>query len=79
MSGLKAPAADPPPWPRLAVPQLILLSASCVPAALDPDRYRRVAWMFFLPPCLLLAALDAGASAPVGSVGSSAPRVESAR
>ena len=42
-SGL--PAASPLLWPRFAALLLILLSAFYVPAAVDPDRYRVVAWM----------------------------------
>ena len=42
-SGL--PAASPLVWPRFSALLLILLSACYVPAAIDPDRYRVVAWM----------------------------------
>ena len=42
-SGL--PAASPLVWPRFSGLLLILLSAFYVPAAVDPDRYRVVAWM----------------------------------
>ncbi len=42
-SGL--PAASPLLWPRFSALLLILLSAFYVPAAVDPDRYRVVAWM----------------------------------
>jgi hypothetical protein len=51
--------ADPLVWPRFAALLLILLSAFYVPAAVDPTRYRAVAWLavlarfagavFFLP------------------------------
>ena len=39
------PAATPLLWPRFAALLLILLSAFYVPAALDPNRYRPVAWL----------------------------------
>jgi len=42
-SGL--PAATPLLWPRFAALLLILLSAFYVPAVIDPDRYRLVAWL----------------------------------
>jgi hypothetical protein len=43
VSGL--PMATPVMWPRFAALLLILLSIFYAPAALDPDRYRVVAWM----------------------------------
>jgi hypothetical protein len=39
------PIASPLLWPRFSALLLILLSAFYVPAALDPDRYRVVAWL----------------------------------
>jgi hypothetical protein len=39
------PPAEPVLWPRFAALLLILLSAFYVPAALDPVRYRVVAWL----------------------------------
>jgi hypothetical protein len=39
------PAATPLMWPRFAAWLLILLSAFYVPAALDPVRFRAVAWL----------------------------------
>jgi hypothetical protein len=39
------PAATPLLWPRFAAWLLILLSAFYVPAAVDPTRYRTVAWL----------------------------------
>ena len=39
------PAATPLLWPRFAALLLILLSAFYVPAAIDPVRYRLVAWL----------------------------------
>jgi hypothetical protein len=39
------PPATPLMWPRFAAWLLILLSAFYVPAALDPTRYRTVAWL----------------------------------
>jgi len=39
------PAAAPLLWPRLAAWLLILLSAFYIPAAVDPTRYRTVAWL----------------------------------
>jgi hypothetical protein len=39
------PMASPLVWPRFAALLLVLLSAFYVPAALDPDRYRLVAWL----------------------------------
>ena len=39
------PMASPLVWPRFSALLLILLSAFYAPAALDPDRYRVVAWM----------------------------------
>lgn len=41
----RLPAAEPILWPQFAALLLILLSAAYVPAALDPDRYRLVAWI----------------------------------
>ena len=38
------PAAAPAIWPRLAALQLIVLSAFYLPAAIDIDRYRPIAW-----------------------------------
>lgn len=43
LSGL--PAADPLLWPRFAALLLVLLSVFYVPAAVDPARYRAVAWL----------------------------------
>lgn len=43
LAGLAAPA--PEIWPRLAAVQAIVLAALYVPAALDIDRYRVVAWL----------------------------------
>jgi hypothetical protein len=39
------PAASPLLWPRFSALLLVLLSAFYVPPALDPDRYRLVAWL----------------------------------
>jgi hypothetical protein len=39
------PAASPLLWPRFAALLLILLSAFYMPAGLDPNRYRLVAWL----------------------------------
>lgn len=39
------PIAEPLLWPRFAALLLILLSAFYMPAAVDPHRYRVVAWM----------------------------------
>jgi hypothetical protein len=46
MSGL--PPATPLLWPRFAGLLLILLSVFYMPAALDPNRYRVVAWLAVL-------------------------------
>ncbi len=42
------PPASPVVWPRFAALLLILLSVFYVPAGLDPNRYRIVAWMAVL-------------------------------
>jgi len=42
------PIADPLLWTQFAALLLILLSAFYVPAALDPPRYRLVAWLSVL-------------------------------
>lgn len=39
------PIAEPLLWPRFAALLLILLSVFYMPAAVDPHRYRVVAWM----------------------------------
>ena len=39
------PLATPIMWPRFAALLLILLSVFYMPAAVDPDRYRAIAWM----------------------------------
>jgi hypothetical protein len=39
------PAATPLMWPRFAAWLLMLLSAFYVPAALDPTRFRTIAWL----------------------------------
>lgn len=39
------PAATPLMWPRFAAWLLLLLSAFYVPAAVDPTRYRTIAWL----------------------------------
>lgn len=39
------PAATPELWPRFAGLLLILLSVFYMPAAINPDRYRTVAWL----------------------------------
>ena len=39
------PAASPLLWPRFAALLLILLSTFYMPAAIDPNRYRLVAWL----------------------------------
>jgi hypothetical protein len=39
------PPATPLLWPRFAALLLILLSAFYVPAAVDPARYRAIAWL----------------------------------
>jgi hypothetical protein len=39
------PAAIPLLWPRFAAWLLILLSAFYIPAAVDPTRFRAVAWL----------------------------------
>jgi hypothetical protein len=42
------PRAAPIMWTRFAALLLILLSAFYMPAAIDPDRYRPVAWLAVL-------------------------------
>jgi hypothetical protein len=45
MAFSRLPEAMPLLWPRFAALLLILLSAFYVPAAVDPVRYRAVAWL----------------------------------
>lgn len=45
MASASLPMASPLVWPRFAGLLLILLSAFYVPAAVDPNRYRVVAWL----------------------------------
>ena len=45
LAAFSLPAATPLMWPRFAAWLLILLSAFYVPAALDPTRYRTIAWL----------------------------------
>ena len=39
------PTATPELWPRFAGVLLVLLSVFYIPAAVDPDRYRVIAWL----------------------------------
>jgi len=48
MAFSRLPEATPLLWPRFAALLLILLSAFYVPAAVDPVRYRAVAWLAVL-------------------------------
>jgi hypothetical protein len=41
----RLPDAAPVLWPRFSALLLVVLSAFYVPAALDPNRYRPVAWL----------------------------------
>lgn len=45
MAFSRLPVAEPLLWPRFAALLLILLSAFYMPAGVDPDRYRAVAWL----------------------------------
>jgi hypothetical protein len=104
----RLPAAEPILWPQFAALLLILLSAAYVPAALDPDRYRLVAWIavasrlagvvfflgwqprayhplgyfdlaFFVPQCVLLAAMGSAASGQLARAVSRPAPVEGGR
>ncbi len=71
------PAAAPEIWPRLAALQLIVLSAFYLPAAMDIDRYRPIAWfvvaahaaggifLLFEPGYRLFAAYDFAFALPL--------------
>lgn len=41
----RLPVAEPLLWPRFAALLLVLLSAFYMPAGVNPDRYRAVAWL----------------------------------
>ena len=45
MAFTRLPIADPLLWPRFAALLLILLSCFYMPAGVDPNRYRVVAWL----------------------------------
>jgi hypothetical protein len=45
MAFSQLPPATPVLWPRFAALLLILLSAFYMPAGVDPNRYRAVAWL----------------------------------
>jgi hypothetical protein len=45
MAFSRFPAAQPLLWPRFAALLLILLSLFYMPAGVDPNRYRAVAWL----------------------------------